>query len=134
MVVPVKHIDPSHPDIPRTNWQILGQLKLRAGSNSNGIIRGWLMKALTDFSLPDDLISRLLASIEDATARVLYPGRGAGQFQFLEIVMLVPSGQTPKGHTWGFFRVERASTDALNEKAEGHCVEYYLYLDKKTGA
>jgi hypothetical protein len=91
------------------------------------------MKALAEFSLPDHLVSRLLASIEDATARVLYPDRGEGQFEFLEIVMLAPDLQTPKGHTWGFFRVERASTEALNESAKGYCVEYYLYLDKRTG-
>jgi hypothetical protein len=133
MEVPVKHVDPSHPDIPRTNWQILGQLKLRAGSNPNGTIRGWLMKALTDFSLPDDLISRILASIEEATARVLIPDRIEGQFDYLEIVVFAPAGRAPRGHTWGFFRVERAATDSQLESAKGHRVEYYLYLDKKMG-
>jgi hypothetical protein len=133
MAVPVKHVDPPRPDIPRTNWQTFGQLKLRAGSNLNGTIKAWLMKALTKFSLPDDLVSRLLASIEDAAARVLNPDIAEGQFDFLEIVMLIPSLQIPKGHAWGFFRVERASTDPLNESAKGRCVEYYLYLDKKMG-
>jgi hypothetical protein len=129
----VKHVDPPQPQIPRANWHTLGQLKLKADSNPNGTIEAWLIKALAEFSLPDDLMGRLLASIEDATARVLYPDSGEGQFEFLEIVMLVPPLQTPKGHTWGFFRIERVSAEALNENAKGHCVEYYLYLDKKTG-
>ena len=133
MAVPVKHVDSPRPHYPRTNWQTLGQLKLRADSKLNGTIKAWLMKALTDFSLPDDLVSRLMASIEDAAVRVLSPNIAEGQFDFLEIVILVPSLQTPKGYSWGFFRVERASTDPLNESAKGHCVEYYLYLDKKTG-
>lgn len=133
MAVPVKHVDPPRPDIPRTDWQTLGQFKLRAGSNLNGTITAGLMKALIKFSLPEDLVSRLLASIDDATARVLSPDIAEGQFDFIEIVILAPSLQTPKGHTWGFFRVERASTDPLNESAKGHCVQYYLYLDKKTG-
>ena len=131
--VPVKHVDPTRLHIPRTNWQTLGQLKLRPGSNLNGTIKAWLMKALTEFSLPDALVSRLLASIEDATARGLSPDIAEGQFDFLEILILVPSLQTPKGHTWGFFQVGRASTDPLNESAKGHCIEYYLYLDKKPG-
>lgn len=133
MAVPVKHVDQPRSHIPRTNWQTLGQLKLRADSNLNGTIKTWLMKALTKFRLPDDLVSRLLASIEDATARVLSPDIAEGQFDFLEIVMLVPPLQTSKRHTWGFFRVERASTDPLNESAKGYCVEYYLYLDKQPG-
>lgn len=88
------------------------------------------MNALSDFSLPGDLVSRLLASIEEATARVLSPNSIEGQFEYLEIVVLAPAGQASKGHTWGFFRLERASTDSPIEGAQGHCVEYYLYLDK----
>jgi hypothetical protein len=88
------------------------------------------MRALTEVSLPDDLVSRLLASIEDSATRVLNPHSVDGQFDFLEIVILVPSLPTTKGHTWGFFRVERAATDPLDERAKGHCIEYFLYLDK----
>jgi hypothetical protein len=133
MGTPVTQFEPPHNHLLRTNWQSLGQLRLRAGSNPDGTIKGWLMDALADFSLPGDLISRLLASIEEATARVLSPGSIEGQFEYLEIVVLAPPKQASKGHNWGFFRVERASTDSLSESAQGHCVEYYLYLDKKTG-
>jgi hypothetical protein len=132
MAVPVKHVDPSHSDIPRTNWQILGQLKLGVGSNPDGTIKAWLMNVLGDFSLPGDLVNRLLASMEHATARVLSPDSIDGQFEYLELAVLALAGQASKGHTWGFFRVERTSTDSQSESAKGHRVEYYLYLDKKT--
>jgi hypothetical protein len=89
------------------------------------------MDALSDFGLPNDLVKRLLASIEELTARVWSPDMGEEKIDFLEIVMLVPSLQTPTGQTWGFFRVERSATDALNENAKEHCVEYYLYLDTR---
>lgn len=125
--------EPPHNHLPQTNWQSLGQLKLVAGSNPDGTIKAWLIDALSDVRLPEDMINRLLASIEEATARVVSPDIRERQFDFIEIVILINSLQTPKGHTWGFFRVERASTDPLNERAKGHCVEYYLYLDKKTG-
>ena len=125
--------EPPHNHLPRTNWKNLGQLKLVAGSNPDGTIKTWLMNTLRDFSLPGDLISRLLASIEEATGRVLSPDSMEGQFEYLEIAVLAQAGEISKGHIWGFFRVERAATDPLNDRAKGHCVEYYLYLDKKTG-
>ena len=124
--------EPPHNHLPRTNWQNLGQLKLVASSNPDGTIKGWLMDAMADFSLPGDLIRRLLASMEEATARVLSPDSVDGQFEYLEIVLLAPPEPTSKGHTWGFFRVERASTDSLSESIKGHCIEYYLYSDQKT--
>ena len=88
------------------------------------------MNTLRDLSLPGDLVSRLLASMEEAMARVLSSDSIEIQFEYLEIVILAPAGQTSKGHIWGFFRVERAATDPLDERAKGHCIEYFLYLDK----
>jgi hypothetical protein len=112
---------------------MLGELKLQPGSNPDGTIKAWLTKILNGFSLPGDLVSRLLVSMEEATARVLSPDSLEGQIQYLEIVVLVPAEQASKGHTWGFFRVEKASVDSQSESPNGHGVEYYLYLDKKTG-
>jgi hypothetical protein len=91
------------------------------------------MNTLRDFNQSGDLVSRLLASMEEATARVLSSDSTETQFEYLEIAALAPAGQTSKGHIWGFFLVERASTDPLNQRANGHCVEYYLYVDKKAG-
>lgn len=129
----MNYFDPPHNHIPRTNWQILGQLKLGPGSNPTGTIKAWLMNALSDFSLPGDLVSRLLASMEEATGRVLSPDSTKRQFEYLEIVVLATAGQTSQAQTWGFFRVERTSTDAPIESAKAHCVEYYLYMDRQTG-
>jgi hypothetical protein len=128
----VKHVDPPRSDIPITNWQILGQLKIRAGSTPDGTIKAWLMNSLNALSLPDDLVSRLLASIEVATTPILRPDRIQAQPEYLEIVVLAPAEQTAKEHLWGFFRVERASSDSRIENAKGRCIEYYLYLDKRT--
>jgi hypothetical protein len=128
----VNSTDPQHNHLPRNDWQILGKLQLRDNSDANGTIDHWLTSILASFSLPDDLVGRIRTSIEDAVVRILGPDPAERNFEYLEIVMLGPGGQPTKGHTWGFFRLERASTDALNENAKGHCVEYYLYLDKKT--
>ena len=120
-----------HNHLLRTDWQSVGRLQLVAGSSSDGTIKSWLMDALADFSLPVELISRLLASIEEATERVLSPNSVDGQFEHLEIVVLAPQKQASKGHIWGFFRVEKASTGSLSQSTKGHCIEYYLYLDQK---
>ena len=124
------HFEPPHLHLPRTNWRSLGQLRLIADSNPHGTIEAWLTNALADFSLPSDLTRRLLASIQEATTRVLSPDGREGRFEYLELAVLAPAGPSSKAHTWGFFRVERASTDTHSERAQGHCIEYYLFLDK----
>ena len=128
----VNSTDPIHSHLPRNDWQILGKLQLRDHSIVNVTIDHWLRSILAPFSLPDDLVGKIRTSIADAAVRILSPDTAERNFEYLEIVVLGPTGQPTKGHTWGFFRLERASTDALNESAKCHCVEYYLYLDKKT--
>lgn len=125
--------DPLHDPHPRTNWQILGELKLRADSNTNGTVKAWLNHLLSGFSLPDDLVSRLLKSMEDAAVRVLIPDGAEAQLEQLEIVVLVPAVLVSEGQTWGFFRVERTSTVSNVRNSQGHCIDYYLYLDRKPG-
>lgn len=129
----MNHIDPSHHHLPKTSWQSLGQLRLTASSTPDGAIRAWLIKTLSGLNLPGDLVSRLLASMEEATVRALSPDCVEGQDEYLEIVVLVPTEHASKGHTWGFFRVEKATVDSQNEGPNEHCVEYYLYLDRKIG-
>ena len=133
MVDEVNYIDPKHNPLPRTDWQSLGELQLRVGSNPNATINQWLTKILGPFSMPDDLVSKILRSIEDAAVRILSPDIAEGQFEYLDIVVLAPAGLAMQGQTWGFFRIERRSTDSEIESAKGHCVEYYLYLDRKSG-
>ena len=126
-------IDPPHHHVPGMNWQRLGQLKLHSNSNPDGTIKSWLEKTTNDFSLPADLVSRLVASIEETMTRVLSPDSVDGQFEYLEIAVLVPTGQASNGQSWGFFRLQRVTADSQIESARVHCVEYYLYLDRKTG-
>lgn len=91
------------------------------------------MDIVGNFSLPGDFVDRIMVSIEEATERVLSPDSIEGQFEYLEIAVLAPVRQASKVHTWGFFRLEKTSTDTEMEGTKGYCVEYYLYLDKKNG-
>ena len=129
----MNHSYSSDQPLPETNWKSLGELKLQTGSNPDGTIKAWLMHIIEDLQLPGKYVSRLLASIEEATLRILSPEGIEDQFDHLEIILLAQSGQVSKGHTWGFFRVERTSTDSKIESAKGYCFEYYLYLEGKPG-
>lgn len=112
---------------------MLGELKLRTGSNPDGTIKAWLTKIFNGFSLPDDFASRLLKSMEDTAARVLNPDGTEGQVEYLEIVVLASTNLISQGQIWGFFQVERTLTDPKIKNSQRHCIEYYLYLDRKPG-
>jgi hypothetical protein len=129
----VNYPDPQHNHLPQTDWRKLGELKLRAGSNPDRSIKTWLTHILSDFSLPNDLVNKLLRSMEDAAVRVLVPDGVEAQLEHLEIVVLAPEDMISQGQTWGFFRVERTSTDSEADDSLGHSIDYYLYLDRKPG-
>jgi hypothetical protein len=129
----VTSTDSSHNPVSRTDWRKLGELKLQAGSNPDGTIKTWLTHILSNFSLSDDLANRLLKSMEDAAVRVLIFDGAEVQLGYLEIVVLAPADLASQGQTWGFFRVERTSPDSNNENPKGHCIDYYLYLDRNSG-
>jgi hypothetical protein len=127
----VNYPDPQRNQLPRTDWRKLGELKLRAGSNPDGSVETWLTHILSDFSLPNDLVNKLLKSMQDAAMRVLVPDGGETQLEHLEVVVLAPTDLVPQGQIWGFFRVERTSTHPDIEDSQVHSIDYYLYLDKK---
>lgn len=115
-------VDPSHNDLPQTHWQILGELQLPIGSHPDGTINQWLQTILSPFNLPDDLVVRILKSMEEAAARILASSSAKGDFEYLALVILAPAGLNSRAKTWGFFRVERTA-------ANRHCIEYYIYWD-----
>jgi hypothetical protein len=129
----VNYLDPQRNQLPQTHWRKLGKLKLQAGANPDGAIKAWLIHILSDFGLPNDLVNRLLKSMEDAAVRVLIPDGGKAQPEHLEIAVLAPADLAPQGQIWGFFRVERTSTNPDIENSQVHSIDYYLYLDKKPG-
>ncbi|HSL47317.1 MAG TPA: hypothetical protein VK897_28010 [Anaerolineales bacterium] len=126
----VNHIDPQHNHLPQTDWRKLGELNLQTGSNPDGSINAWLTHILSDFSLPNDLVNKLLKSMEDAAGRVLLLDGAEAQLEHLEIVVLVPADLVSQGQIWGFFRVERTSTDPDIEASQVHSIDYYLYIDR----
>ena len=120
----------SHNHLHRTDWQVSGELQLAAGSNPDGSIRQWLMKILEPFRLPEEYVSKILNSIEDAASRVLSPDTVEGQFEHLDIVILTPAGQPSDRQTWGFFRLERMEGKTKSTDSKRYRIEYYLYPER----
>ena len=124
--------DLSHNHLPHTDWQTLGKAQLRVGSVPNGALDQWLTQILSPFDLPENFVSRLLKSMEEAVVRVLSPDTMEKRYEHLDIAVLAATDLSFPGKTWGFFRVERTSIDSKNENANGHLIEYYLYLDRNS--
>lgn len=128
----VNNLDRQHNHLPHTDWRKLGELKLRADSNPDGSIKVWLTHILSDISLSEDIVNKLLRSMKAAAGRVLFIDGTELKLEYLEIVVLVPADLVMQGQTWGFFRVERISTDPRIEDSQGYSIDYYLYMDRKS--
>jgi hypothetical protein len=126
----VNSMNLSHNHLHRTDWQVSGELQLAVGSNPDGAIRQWLMKILEPFQLPEQYVSKILKSIEDAASRVLSTDTVEAQFEHLNIVILTPAGQPSDRQTWGFFRLERMESKDNSADSKSHHIEYYLYPER----
>lgn len=88
------------------------------------------MKILDPFRLPEEYVSKILKSIEDAANRVLSPDAVERHFEHLAIVILTPAGQQSDRQTWGFFRLERMESKEKSADSKSYHIEYYLYPER----
>ena len=126
------YTDLSHNHLPQTDWQTLGKVQLPVSSGLKGALDQWLTQILSPFDLPENFVSKILNSMQEAAVRILSPDTMDERFEHLDIVVLAPTGMSFQGKTWGFFRVERTPIDSKNENANRHLIEYYLYLDRNS--
>ena len=131
MVKRVKHSDPSPNNLPATDWQFLGELKLSIGSNVDGTINAWLTKSLSPLNLHADFLGKILKSVEEAAEHAMKSEVAEATFEYLYILIFAPGGH-PKGQTWGFFRVERTDTTTKTKNPNRYVIEYYLYQDGRS--
>ena len=112
----------------KTDWQILGQLKLPVGSNADDPIRIWLMEILAPINLPVNFLDKILKSAQDSARRAMQ-AESLMKFEHIHLIIFVPSGHVSKRRTWGFFRIEKAETPSGDGKPVDHSIELYLYLE-----
>lgn len=104
-------------DLPASDWQLLGELKLALGSRADGAISAWLTELFKPLQLHPDFLNRILKSAQDATARLLQAGL---PLEHIHLMIFVPQDRAAAGQSWGFFRIEKTQDP-------DHAVEFYLY-------
>lgn len=128
----------NHNDHPTDNfhgaaWQLLGDLELPAGTNADGAIEPWLTQLLVPLRLHTDFLDRIVKSAQDAAARVLQL-ENVLNFEHIHIIIYVPKDHTPKGYSWGFFRIEKIENTADDMDTAAHAIEFYLYMEGQEDA
>lgn len=111
-----------------TDWQLLGQLELPVASNADDSTRIWLMEILGPLNLPVDFLNKILKSTQDSATRAMQ-AEPLIKFEHIHLIIFVPSAQTSKGRTWGFFRIEKIEKVTADDSPPDHAIEVYLYLE-----
>ena len=112
----------------RTGWQILGELKVPAGSDADGAIHAWLFDLLAPLDLHEDFMNKVLRSAQASTKHVLQPDIEI-TLGHIHLSILAPHERASTGKTWGFFRIEKIDMKDLDKDHPDHTVEVYLYLE-----
>lgn len=115
-------------NLPRTGWQVLGELELTVGSNVEEHIRAWLMELLIPLDLHENFLNKLFASAQEYSLRALHSTMGSGHGH-VHLAILVQQEYAPFGNTWGFFRIEKIDSSEENLSHPDHVVEFYLYRE-----
>src|SRR6185503_101176 len=109
----------------KTDWQILGQLRLPVGSNADDPIRIWLMEILAPINLPVNFLDKILKSAQDSARRAMQ-AESLMKFEHIHLIIFVPSGHVSKRRTWGFFRIEKIENVTADYRLPDHAIEFYL--------
>lgn len=114
--------------MPRTGWQLLGQLELTVASNVEEHIRAWLIELLVPLGLHESFLNKLLASAQEYSLGALHSTMESGHGH-VHLAILVQQEYTPFGNTWGFFRIEKIDSSEEKLSHPDHVVEFYLYME-----
>ena len=115
-------------NFPKTGWQTLGELELSVGAGVNDILPAWLTEILYPLDLPMDFLQRVLNSLQDSTSRALQSSTNV-TLGHIHLSVFVPNNLISKGKNWGFFNIERIENRGDEVVAQGHSIEFYLYME-----
>ena len=115
-------------EISGANWQLLGELELSVGSDTDSVLIAWLTKTIGPLNLSTDFLKRILASAQNSAARNLHPSDGETWRQ-IHLSIFAPYERISKQNTWGFFHIERIENRPDNSDARNHAIDFYLYVD-----
>jgi hypothetical protein len=128
----MKHPNTSPHNFPATDWQTLGELEVRAGSDVERGIQSWLTQTLKPLRLHTDMLNRILQSALEATTRALELNGVTMEFEHIHLLAFAPPGHKFSGQTWGFFRLEKLEDPAKAQSLPDHSIEFYLYSEEQS--
>lgn len=111
-----------------SSWQMLGELMLPIGSDTNELISAKLAELLAPLELHENFLNRVLKSAQNYVGRALTPDVGV-PFGEIHLFIFGPNERMSKGQTWGFFRIEKIDSQEQNVADPDHTVEFYLYRE-----
>lgn len=114
--------------LPRTGWQILGELELTVASNAEQSIRAWLTELLVPLHLHESFLNKLFASAHEYSIRALHSTMESGHGH-IHLAILVQQEHASNGRSWGFFRIEKIDSSEENLSHPDRVVEFYLYVE-----
>ena len=121
---------PNH--LSETGWRLLGELELSVVAEADGAVRAWLAKALAPLKLHGDFLSKVTKSVHNAAAHATTSEHVQMEFRQMHLRILIPikkASELNKGHTWGFFRIEKVGISTKTGDAYDHSIDFYLYLE-----
>jgi hypothetical protein len=113
--------------IAGTNWQVLGELELIAGSNTDPTVGKWLAVILSRLDLRPDFLDKVLKSAQEAASRAMQ-AEAVRKFDHLHLVVFAPTDHTSNNYNWGFYRIEKVEKVAGKSNPD-HMIEFYLYQE-----
>ena len=111
-----------------SRWQLLGELMLPIGSDTNDLIAVKLAELLAPLELHENFLNRVLKSAQNYTGRALTPDAGV-PFGEIHLYIFGSNERMSKGQTWGFFRIEKIDSHEQSLADPDHTVEFYLYRE-----
>ena len=126
--------NPSPHKFSGAEWQTLGELEVRAGSDAERAIQAWLTETLQPLELHGDLFQRICRSAWEAATRVLQFNGSPMQHRHIHLLAFAPRNYRPKAQTWGFFRLEKLENPVAGQSQSDHSIEFYIYAESKAGS
>jgi len=125
------HQTTSSPSLtPGTDWQILSELELALGFDTQSAIEAWIMETLNPLDLNADFMRKVLKSAQDSATRASQTGISTLEFEHIHMLALASKDYSSKGSTWGFFRIEKMESLPDGREPKGHSIEFYFYREE----
>jgi hypothetical protein len=130
----MKHISHLANNVAATDWQILGELEVGAGSDVEQDIDTWLTESLKPLGLQGDVRHRIWDSAFEAARRALELNEAPTGKPHIHLLAFAPRHPRSNRHTWGFFRLEKLAQRPAGQTGSVHSIEFYLYAEGHCGS